>query len=163
VQHGHTVFAVSYRDPDESMRDVSLDDYLLDGVGEGLDVVSEITGAESVNVAGLCVGGTLAVMLASYLAQQGEGGRLNSLTLLNTSVDFSPPGPLAAFTDSGSVRRIERKMAKHGYFPAESMSETFDSLRANDLVWNYVASNWLMGEPAPAFDILAWNADATRV
>jgi polyhydroxyalkanoate synthase len=162
VRQGHSVFAISYRDPDESMRDVTLDDYLLDGVGEALDVVCEITGSDTVNVVGLCVGGTLAVMLSSYLTQQGDH-RIGSLTLLNTLIDFSQPGPLRVFTDPTAVGRLERRMAKQGYLPAEEMAATFDALRANDLVWNYVASNWLMGEPAPTFDILAWNSDSTRV
>jgi polyhydroxyalkanoate synthase len=180
VGRGHTVFAISYRNPDETMRDVSLDDYLLGGLGTALDVVSEITGAEQVNLAGLCVGGTLAMMLLAYLAQDEDGllpprsegplgpsapraPRVRSATLLNTLLDFSEPGPLGAFTDRKSVERLERRMEKRGYLEASEMAATFDSLRPNDLIWNYVANNWLMGEQAPAFDILAWNADSTRI
>ncbi len=162
VQHGHTVFTLSYRNPDESMRTVTLDDYLLLGLNAAVDAVREITGAEDVNVAGLCVGGTLAVMLHAYLAQQAKGG-IRSLTLLNTLVDFSEPGALGAFTDRAAVERLEERMAEQGFVDEVEMATTFDFLRANDLIWNYVASGWLMGEPAPAFDILAWNADATRI
>jgi polyhydroxyalkanoate synthase subunit PhaC len=144
------------------MRGVGLDDYMLRGLGQALDVVGEITGAKQVNVAGLCVGGTLAVMLGAYLAQAGDE-RLRSVTLLNTLVDFSEPGPLAAFTDPEAVAGVERRMADQGFLDGREMATTFDSLRANDLIWNYVGSNWLMGGTPPAFDILAWNADTSRV
>jgi polyhydroxyalkanoate synthase len=162
VKQGHTVFAISYRNPDESMRDVSMDDYLLNGLGRAVEAVREITGADEVNLAGLCVGGTLAVMLLAYLAEEEER-TVRSVTLLNTLIDFSEPGPLKAFTDPATVERLERRMAEQGYLEGSEMAATFDSLRANDLIWNYVASGWLMGEAAPAFDILAWNSDATRL
>ena len=162
VQHGHTVFTLSYRNPDESMRHVTLDHYLVQGLGAALDVVREITGAEDVNVVGLCVGGTLAVMLHAYLAKSGGGG-IRSLTLLNTLVDFTEPGALGAFTDAGAVERLEARMAERGFLDEAEMATTFDFLRANDLIWNYVARGWLMGERAAPFDILAWNADATRI
>jgi polyhydroxyalkanoate synthase len=88
---------------------------------------------------------------------------VNCTTLLNTLMDFSEPGPLGAFTDPASIRKLEQKMARTGFLDAADMEHTFNSLRANDLIWNYVASNWLMGEDPPAFDILAWNADSTRM
>jgi polyhydroxyalkanoate synthase len=162
VQHGHTVFAISYRNPDESMRDVSLDDYLIHGPRAALDVMADITGSQIANIAGLCIGGTLTTMLLAYLEAGGEH-RVNSATLLNTLVDFSEPGPLGTFTDAASIRKLEQKMAKTGFLDASDMEHTFNSLRANDLIWNYVASNWLMGQDPPAFDILAWNADSTRM
>ena len=179
VDHGHTTFAISYRNPDSSMSDVGLDDYMLRGLGTAVDVVREICGVPQVNVAGLCVGGTLAVMLLAWQAQTaqeadgaataeaeaGVGGAppVRSLTLLNTLVDFSEPGALAAFTDADSVDRLERSMAGKGYLEGTEMAGTFDALRPNDLIWNYVAGNWLMGQTPPAFDILAWNADSTRI
>ncbi|TMK53626.1 MAG: alpha/beta fold hydrolase [Actinobacteria bacterium] len=162
VQHGHTTFAISYRNPDESMRDVSLDDYLIHGPASALDVIQDITGQPKVNMAGLCIGGTLTTMLLAYLAAGGED-RLNTATLLNTIVDFSEPGPLGCFTDAESIARLEQKMAKTGFLASADMERTFNALRANDLIWNYVASNWLMGNDPPAFDILTWNADNTRM
>ncbi|MGQ0521786.1 MAG: PHA/PHB synthase family protein [Actinomycetota bacterium] len=162
VSHGHTTFAISYRNPDGSMRDVDLQDYLLDGLGTAVEVVRDITGADEVNVAGLCVGGTLAVMLLAWLAQDGKRP-VRSLTLLNTLVDFSRPGRLAAFTDAAAVERMERRMAAEGVLDGREMATTFDALRANDLIWNYVGANWLRGEQPPAFDILAWNGDSTRI
>jgi polyhydroxyalkanoate synthase len=101
-------------------------------------------------------------MLAAYQAQGGDD-RLHSLTLLNTLLDFSQPGDLAAFTDPEAVAGVERRMARTGFLDGREMATTFDSLRANDLIWNYVGANWLMGDQPPAFDILAWNADPIGV
>ncbi len=162
VAHGHTVFAISYRNADESMRGVGLDDYLLGGPRTALDVVADVTGKSQVNVVGLCVGGTLTMMLLAYLSALGEE-RVRSATLLNTLVDFSEPGVLGCFTDVETIGRLEKKMALRGYLDAADMRRTFDLLRANDLIWSYVASSWLMGESPPVFDILAWNSDATRM
>ncbi|MFN2557768.1 MAG: PHA/PHB synthase family protein [Nitriliruptorales bacterium] len=162
VQHGHTTFAISYRQADESMADVSLDDYLINGPRDALDVIADITGSEVVNIVGLCIGGTLTAILLAYLAATGER-RVNSATLLNTLLDFSDPGPLGTFTDPDTVARIESQMRGKGYLEGSSMRTTFDLLRSNDLIWNYVASNWLMGEDPPKFDILAWNSDSTNL
>ncbi len=162
VQHGHTVFAISYRNPDASMRNVTLDDYLIHGPSAALDAIEEITGAEEVNIVGLCLGGTLTAMLLAYL-EQTQTHRVRSATLLNTLIDFSEPGVLGAFTDRATVARVERRMRRAGFLPGESLARTFTFLRGNDLVWNYVVSNWLLGEPVPRFDILAWNDDATRM
>jgi len=162
VSHGHTTFAISYRNPDASMRDVRLDDYLVDGLDAAVDAVRRITAAPKVNLAGLCVGGTLSVMLQAWLADAGED-KVRSATLLNTLVDFSEPGPLAAFTDAEAIEGVEAKMAEPGFLDGRHMATTFDALRPNDLIWNYVGTNWLMGDTPPAFDILAWNADATRI
>jgi polyhydroxyalkanoate synthase len=162
VSHGHTTFAISYRNPDASMRDVSLDDYLLGGPLAALDVIADITGADQANIVALCLGGTLVSMLLAWLAHDGNE-RVRSVTLLNTLIDFSEPGVLGVFTDKASVERLIQKMSKRGYLEGNEMARTFDSLRANDLIWNYVATNWLMGQQPPAFDILAWNADSTRM
>jgi polyhydroxyalkanoate synthase subunit PhaC len=162
VKHGHTTFAISYHNPDASMRDVSLDDYLLDGPVAATKVIREITGAPKINVAALCLGGTLATMFVAYLNQTGDDW-VNSLTLTNTLVDFSEPGILGAFTDEQTTARVARRIAKRGYLGTEEMTATFNLLRAGDLVFNYVSSGWLMGEPPPAFDLLAWNGDGTRM
>ncbi len=160
VQHGHTVFAISYRNADASMRDVTLDDYLVNGPSAALEAVEEITGAGEVNMVGLCLGGTLTAMLLAYL-EKTAAHRVRSATLLNTLIDFSEPGVLGAFTDPAALARVERKMRRKGFLPSEDLARTFTFLRGNDLVWNYVASSWLQGEPVPKFDILAWNDDAT--
>jgi polyhydroxyalkanoate synthase len=162
VKHGHTVFSISYRNPDESLSSVQFEDYLLRGPLDALDAITDITGAELVNVVGLCLGGTLTGILLAYLAAKGDD-RVRSATLLNTLIDFREPGMLGAFTDPESIAALEHKMAKRGYLEATSMSRTFDLIRANDLVFRYVVNNWLMGEDPPAFDILAWNDDGTRM
>ena len=162
VQHERTVFAISYRNPDASMSGVTLDDYLIHGPRAALDVISDITGAPKIDIIGLCLGGALTAMLASYLNTTGDD-RLGAITLLNTMLDYSEPGILGAFTDDRTVALMERDMAAKGYLEGTQMAVTFDILRANDLIFNYVVSNWLMGEDPPAFDILAWNSDSTRM
>jgi len=162
VQHRRTVFAISYRNPGPSMSGVTLDDYLIHGPRTALDVIGDITGSATVDIVGLCLGGALTAMLAAYLAATGDG-RIGSITLLNTLLDYGEPGVLGAFSDERTVSRLEAKMARAGVMEGSAMAATFDALRANDLIFNYVVSNWLLGQSPPAFDILAWNADSTRL
>jgi len=162
VQHQRTVFAISYRNPDASMRDVTLEDYLIGGPRRALDVVTDITGAPKTDIVGLCLGGALTAMLAAYLVAAGDD-RLGSVSLLNTMLDYAEPGILGAFTDERTVARLERRMAATGYLDGRQMAGAFDVIRANDLIFSYVVSGWLMGQDPPAFDILAWNADSTRM
>jgi polyhydroxyalkanoate synthase subunit PhaC len=162
VDHGHTVFMISYRNPDERMRHVKMDDYLISGPIAALEVVRDITGAEKVNLLGLCLGGTLTMATLAYLDALGLD-LINSATFLNTLIDFSEPGLLGVFTDEASVRRLERTMKRTGFLPKEEMQRSFNLLRTNDLIWNYAVSSWLMGEEPPAFDLLSWNNDSTRM
>ena len=162
VRHQRTVFAISYRNPDASMGGTTLDDYLIHGPREALDVIAEITGSPKIDIIGLCLGGALTAMLAAYLAEKGDD-RIGSITLLNTLLDYSEPGVLGAFTDERTVRPLEKQMAEKGVLEGSQMAGAFDMLRANDLIFNYVVSNWLMGQDPPAFDILAWSGDSTRV
>jgi len=162
IRHKRTVFAISYRNPGSSMRGVTLDDYLIHGPREALDVIGDITGAPKIDMVGLCLGGALTGMLAAYLNKKGDD-RIGTITLLNTMLDYSEPGVLGAFTDEQTVERLDRQMAEKGYLEGHDMAGTFDMLRANDLIFNYVVSNWLMGQDPPAFDILAWNGDSTRM
>ncbi len=144
------------------MRGVTLDDYLIHGPRAALDVIADITGAPKIDITGLCLGGALTGMLAAYLAGTGDD-RIGSITLLNTMLDYSEPGVLGAFTDERTVARLEREMAQKGYLEGSQMAGTFDLLRANDLIFSYVVSGWLMGQDPPAFDLLAWNGDSTRL
>jgi polyhydroxyalkanoate synthase len=162
IQHQRTVFAISYRNPDAAMSGITLDDYLLHGPRDALDVIGEITGSPTIDIVGLCLGGALTAMLAAYLTEKGDD-RIGSVTLLNTLLDYSEPGILGAFTDEKTVARLEKQMAKTGVLEGSQMAGTFDMLRANDLIFNYVVSSWLMGQDPPAFDILAWNGDSTRM
>jgi polyhydroxyalkanoate synthase subunit PhaC len=153
---------ISYRNPDERMRHVKMDDYLISGPIAALEVVRDITGAEKVNLLGLCLGGTLTMATLAYLDAVGLD-LINSATFLNTLIDFSEPGLLGVFTDEASIRRLERTMKRTGFLPKEEMQRSFNLLRTNDLIWNYAVSSWLMGEEPPAFDLLSWNNDSTRM
>jgi polyhydroxyalkanoate synthase len=156
VRQGFTVFAISYRNPDESMADVRLDDYLRDGLLAALGETAAITRSPGVSVFGVCLGGTLTAMALG-------DERIRSAALVNTLVDFSDPGEIAVFTDEEAIERIERRTRRRGYLKASEMAASFTWMRGNDLVWNYVVSSWGMGKRPPAFDILAWNADGTRL
>ena len=162
VKHGRTVFAISYRNPGPEMASVTMDDYLVHGPHDALNVVQEITGAETIDIVGLCLGGALTAITDAYLTDVGDS-RVGTLTLLNTLLDYTDPGMLGVFTDEATVARVERQMARTGQLEGASMAGTFDMMRANDLIFNYVVSNWLLGQDPPAFDILAWNADNTRM
>jgi len=163
VQHGRTVFAISYRNPTTEMAGTTMDDYLISGPQQALDVITEITGAAKVDMVGLCLGGALTAITAAYLTQTGDD-RIGAITLLNTMLDYAEPGQLGVFTDEVSVDRVEKEIAKSGgTLAGKSMAGTFDVLRANDLIFNYVVSNWLLGQNPPAFDILAWNNDSTAM
>jgi polyhydroxyalkanoate synthase len=162
VDHGRTVFVISYKNPSKDMSGTTMDDYLVNGPQKAIDVIQEITGTETVDIVGLCLGGALTGITAAYLQQAGDS-RIGTLTLLNTMLDYSEPGALGTFTDEHTVEKLEKKMRREGTLEGKSMAGTFDVLRANDLIFNYVVSNWLLGQNPPAFDILAWNADSTRM
>ena len=163
VQHGLTTFAISYRNPDSSMRDLSFDDYMIKGPRAAIDAIIAITGSPKVNTLAVCLGGTLQAVMLAYLNATGED-LVNSSTYLNALTDFHDAGTLkTVFTDSQTVEGLAKRMEAKGYLEAADMAHTFDLLRARDLVFKYVASNWLMGEDPPAFDMLAWNSDSTRM
>jgi len=163
VRRGFTVFAISYRNPDATMADLTLADYLTDGLLEAVEQAHHITGSSRVNLVALCVGGTMAAIALAVLASRGEAARIGWATLLNTTVDFSEPGEIGVFTDEATIARIERRIRRRGYMKAEELAGPFNLMRGNDLLWRYVVSNWLLGKQPPAFDILAWNEDATRL
>ncbi len=162
VRHGHTTFAISYRNPDSSMAEVSFEDYLFEGLLAAMDVVEDITGQPKVNILALCLGGTLAAILMGYLAG-GRKKRVNAVTLLNTLTDFDQAGILKAFTDETTLDRLEGQLTRAGTLESASMRRTFDVLRPQDLIFNYIGPRWLMGDPPPSFDILTWNADGTAM
>ncbi len=163
VRAGHTVFAMSYRNPDASMKDLGMEDYLRLGWLTAVDAAQSITEAPRVDVVGLCLGGTLTGIGLAYLAARGEQDRIGWAAFTNTLLDFSEPGDLGLFADEAGVKSLEARMKRKGYLEASTMAGTFDWMRGNDLVWSYVISNWYMGKQPPAFDILAWNADSTNM
>jgi polyhydroxyalkanoate synthase len=161
VQHRHTVFTISYRNPDASMAGTSFEDY-VESARASIGAIREITGAPRVNIAGLCLGGVLTMVLLSVLAAEGDES-IGAATVMNTIADFSEPGVLGVFTDPASVEHLAQEMERQGYLDSATIADVFTLIRPNDLIWNYVASNWLMGEEPSDFDILAWNNDAVRL
>ncbi|MGP8010678.1 MAG: PHA/PHB synthase family protein [Acidimicrobiales bacterium] len=162
VQHGHTCFVISYRNPDSSMRNLSFEDYLHLGLEKAVQVAREVTKVQQINMVALCLGGTLSAIGLAYGAAIGDTS-IKSATFLNTMTDFSAPGVLGLFTDEATIASLEQQMEKDGFLEADAMSHVFDALRANDLIFQYVGNNWLQGKKPPAFDLLVWNADGTRM
>ncbi len=163
IKHGHQVFMISYRNPDEKLSNLTMDDYLRSGLLAALDAVQEITGAKQVNIASLCLGGTMALIALAYLAARGQGDRVKSAAMTNTLIDFSIPGDLGVFTDEETITRLERRMRERGFLESKEMAKTFDWMRSSDLIWSYVVNSWFKGKQPPSFDILAWNGDSTRM
>ena len=162
VAQGHTVFMVSWRNVPASMGHLTWDQYVEDGVIKALDIARDVCGVAQVNVLGFCVGGTLVGAALAVLAAQGNPAAA-SATLLTTMLDFSDPGDLSVYIDEAYVRQRERDAAKGGVLRGKELAMTFSSLRANDLIWNYVVNNYLKGANPPAFDLLYWNSDSTNL
>jgi polyhydroxyalkanoate synthase len=162
VSQGFTVFMVSWKNPDTSMEDTSFEDYMDLGPLEASDVVRELTGVPAINVMGYCIGGTLLAMTLAWLAAK-EDKRFNAATFMVSLQDFSRVGDSAVFMDEPAIDLIEQQMMERGYLDSREMSNMFNLLRSNDLIWANVVNNYLMGEKPPAFDLLYWNSDGTRM
>ena len=162
VELGHRTFVVSWRNPDESMAQKTWDDYIEGAVIEAIKVTQDITGADTINALGFCVGGTMLSNALAVLAARGEEP-VNSATFLTTLIDFTDTGILDVFIDENFVKYRETQFAKGGLMPGRDLATTFSFLRPNDLVWNYVVGNYLKGESPPPFDLLYWNSDATNL
>jgi len=153
---------ISWKNPDESMEDTTFDDYLDLGPLAALDAIKEITGSPSVMPVGYCIGGTLLSMTLPYLAAMGDTS-IKAATFLVALQDFTEVGDTAVFIDEPQVAFIEQKMLERGYLESRHMANMFNMLRANDLIWSNVVNNYLLGKDPPAFDLLYWNADGTRM
>ncbi len=162
VAEGHTVFVVSWRNMPDSMGTATWDDYLEHGVMKALDVARDIGGTDKVNALGFCVGGTLLGSALAVRRAQGED-RVASLTLLATMLDFSDTGELSVFVDESYVLKRELDFAQGGVLAGRELALTFASLRANDLIWQYVVNNYLKGKTPDPFDLLYWNSDSTNL
>jgi len=167
VEQGHRTFVVSWRNPDESLKAKTWDDYIEDAAIRAIDVVQDITGAETINMLGFCVGGTILCNALAVLAARGQQPA-HSLTLLTTLLDFSNTGILDIFVDENSVKLREMTLGPDapggpGLMKGKELATTFSFLRPNDLVWNYVVGSYLKGEAPPPFDLLYWNGDATNM
>jgi polyhydroxyalkanoate synthase len=162
VAQGHRTFVVSWRNPDQSMTGKTWDDYIEHGPIKAIEVVKDITGANTINALGFCVGGTILGTALAVLAARGEKP-VASATLLTSLLDFTDTGILDIFIDETSVKYREAEMGKGGLLKGKDLASTFSFLRPNDLVWNYVVGNYLKGETPPPFDLLYWNSDSTNL
>lgn len=166
VAQGHRTFVVSWRNPDDSMKDMSWDDYVGNGALKAIQVTREISGQDKksgqINALGFCVGGTILGSALAVLAARGEKP-VASATLLTTLLDFSDTGVLDLFIDESMVKYRETQMGRGGLLKGQELASTFSFLRPNDLVWNYVVGNYLKGETPPPFDLLYWNSDSTNL
>jgi polyhydroxyalkanoate synthase len=166
VEQGHTVFLVSWKNPDALMSKITWDDYVGDGVIKAIEVVKDIGGTDLINVLGFCVGGTLTSTALAVLAARKKN-YVASLTLLTTLLDFSDSGILDVFIDEGMVKLRESTIGgeggQFGMMSGLDLGNTFSFLRPNDLVWNYVVENYLKGNSPPPFDLLYWNGDSTNL
>jgi len=162
VEQGNTVFLISWSNPDKSLAGTTWDDYVEKGVIQAIRVTQDITGEDKLNMFGFCVGGTIVSTALAVLAARGEQVA-NSLTLLTTFLDFRDTGVLDVFVDETQVSMREQQLKGGGLMPGRDLASTFSSLRPNDLVWNYVQSNYLKGNDPAAFDLLYWNSDSTNL
>ncbi|MFF1612327.1 PHA/PHB synthase family protein [Amycolatopsis sp. NPDC058278] len=162
VRQGHTVFAISFRNPGPELRDFGLVDYLRQGPLEALAAIEEITQSPRTNIVGPCNGGTLALLVVAWLAA-GRRERVGCVTLLNTTADFADLGVLENFRDPALIDRLTRMVRDRGYLSGRHLGDLFDILRPNDRVWDHIARRWLLGEPPPVSDILAWTEDCTNM
>jgi poly[(R)-3-hydroxyalkanoate] polymerase subunit PhaC len=162
VERGHTVFVVSWVNPDAKLAEKGFDDYLTEGALAAMDAALKATGEERLNVIGYCLGGTLLGAALAWLAAKGDA-RVASATFFVSLLDFSQPGELGVFIDEAQVQNLERRMNERGYLEGSEMASTFNMLRSNDLVWSFVINNYLMGKDPFPFDLLYWNSDSTRM
>ena len=162
VDQGHTVFMISWVNPDESLAEIDFDHYMTEGILAALDAIEAACGEHSVNAIGYCLGGTLLSATLAVMAVRGDG-RIKTATLFVTLLDFAEAGEIQVFIDEEQLQALESRMSEKGYLDGSAMATTFNLLRANDLIWSFVVSNYLMGNDPFPFDLLYWNSDSTRM
>ena len=162
MSQGLTVFVVSWVNPDAKLAHKDFEDYLTDGTLAALDAIEKATGEKSVNAIGYCLGGTLLAATLGYMAAKKDK-RIASATFMTSLIDFTAAGELEVFIDEAQVSSLEKKMAERGYLEGAEMANTFNLLRANDLIWTFVINNYLLGRDPFPFDLLHWNCDSTRM
>jgi len=162
VAHGHTVFIISWRNPTAEDRDLGMDDYRTLGIEAALDAIAAIVPGQKVHAAGYCLGGTL-LMIAAGAIRRAGGDRLASLSFFAAQGDFTEAGELTLFIDESEISFLEAMMWDRGYLDAQQMAGAFQILRSNDLIWSRMVREYMLGERRPMNDLMAWNADATRM
>ena len=162
TEPGYTVFVISWVNPDAHLTSLVFEDYMKKGPRAALDAIEKATGQREVSAIGYCIGGTLMATTLAYMAARGDR-RIVACTFFTAQVDFSEPGELGVFIDEDQLAGVEEMMSKKGYLEGAEMATTFNMLRANDLIWSFVVNNYLMGKDPFPFDLLYWNADATRM
>jgi len=162
VAAGHTVFVISWVNPDERLAAKTFADYMGEGPLAALGAIEQATGEREANVIGYCLGGTLLASTLAYMAAKRDA-RIKSATYFVTMVDFSEAGELSVFIDEEQLTALEERMNAKGYLEGRAMATTFNMLRANDLIWSFVVNNYLLGKSPFPFDLLYWNADSTRM
>ena len=165
LDQGFDVYITSWKNPDASMRDVRIDDYLMDGIHATIETARAMSGASQVHAVGYCIGGTGLSMYMAWANQHFPADEVPvaDLTLLTTLVDFHSPGDINVFIDESSVNHLIQKMESTGYLDGKDMAASFRLLRSNSLIWHYVEQGWLNGVEPPPFDVLYWNMDTTRM
>ncbi|MCX7636032.1 MAG: alpha/beta fold hydrolase, partial [Syntrophales bacterium] len=162
VDKGHTVFIISWKNPGAEDRDLSMEDYRRLGVMAAIDAVSNIVPGKKIHATGYCLGGTMLTIAAATMARDGDD-RLKTLTLLTAQTDFTEAGELMLFIDENQVNYLEDVMWDRGYLDTRQMAGAFQVLRAYDLFWSRIINEYLMGRRQPMTDLMAWNADTTRM
>ena len=163
IDQGHTVFVISWVNPDARHAHKTFDDYLVEGPLAALDVIDKRCKTNTTNLVGYCLGGTLTAVLLGWLKSNKQDKRVNSTTFFTSMIDFNEPGELGVFVDPEGIDALEKRMASKGYLEASEMASTFNMLRSNDLIWSFVVNNYLLGKDPVPFDLLFWNSDATRM
>jgi polyhydroxyalkanoate synthase len=162
VEQGHTVFMISWKNPDAGDRNLSMDDYRMLGIMEAIETICRSTDAPALNAVGYCLGGTLLSIAAATMARDGDR-RLASMSLFASQVDFKEPGELSLFIDESQVALLDALMWEQGYLDSSQMAGAFQLLRSNDLIWSRRLNHYLLGLPEKVTDLMAWNMDTTRM
>ncbi len=162
VERGHTVFLISWKNPRADDRDLGLDDYRTLGISEALAVIEAIMPDRKVHAVGYCLGGTLLAIAAAAMARDNSN-RLQSVTLFASETDFTEPGELGLFIDETQITFLEDLMWDQGFLDTRQMAGAFQLLRSNDLIWSQMVRDYLLGQRQPMTDLMAWNADGTRM
>ena len=163
VDQGHTVFVISWVNPDEKLGHKDFEDYVTEGALAAIDAVEKITGESAINLVGYCIGGTLLAATLAYMRTKDDTRGAASATYFVSLIDFSIPGDLGVFIDEQQLESLEKTMNERGYHDGKEMAATFNMLRSNDLIWSFYVRNYLLGKEPFPFDLLYWNADSTRL